>query len=118
MKPLTTRRSSIQLRNFQLRALERQNADLNTDNDNEFADAPLIKETVSFQSDGNLKNTGGGGDSDSSDDDDGSTGFETCLVMEFSKDINDKALHWIIDKLRSKKFGGAGLMLRKEPSTK
>lgn len=116
MKPLTTRRSSLQLRNFQLRALERQNADLNNGNDNEFVDPPMIKETVSFPSDGNLKNIGG--DSDSSDDDDNFAGFETCLVMEFSRDINDKALHWIIDKLRSKKFGGAGLMLRKEPSTK
>lgn len=129
MKPLTLNSTSLRQRNLQLIALERQH-DLPYD---QGMQDPPIKEKVNFdgnlksrrqsevslryppgrrQSDANLKN----GDSDSSDDDGDFSTFETYLVMEFARDINQKTLYWIIDKMRGKKMhGGAGLILRKEP---
>lgn len=109
MKQLTTKSSSLRQRNIQIAALEKQNADLGGNEKND----PPFKETVNFQSDGHTKN---GDDSDSSDDDDIGA-FESHLVIEFAKDINEKTLHWIIDKIRGKKsaLGCAGLILRREP---
>lgn len=43
--------------------------------------------------------------------------FDTYLVIEFSKNVNSKSLHWIVDKIRGKKsHGGAELLIRKEPN--
>lgn len=45
--------------------------------------------------------------------------FETYLVVEFSPNIQRKALHWIVDKIRKKSpHGGAGLLIRREPQIK
>lgn len=42
---------------------------------------------------------------------------QSYMVIEFEKNINRVALHWIVDKIRMKKSdGGAQLMIRKEPS--
>lgn len=42
--------------------------------------------------------------------------FDTSIIIEFHKNIDHNSLHWIIDKIRSKKTsGGAGLILRREP---
>lgn len=126
MKPKTLTPTSLRQRNLQIIALERQH-DLAFDHD--MQDPPNYNVNVNSrrpslanlkyppgrrQSDANLKN----GDSDSSDDDAGDfSTYETYLVMEFAKDINQKTLHWIIDKIRGRKIhGGAGLLLRKEPS--
>lgn len=111
MKPLASKSSTLRQRNIQIDALRKQSGNL-SDIDNEAIDPPF-KEEVSFQSDGNMKN---GDDSDSSDDEDVGH-FETYLVIQFAKDINEKTLHWIIDKIRGKKspLGCAGLLLRKEP---
>lgn len=44
--------------------------------------------------------------------------FETHLVVTFANTINQKALHWIVDKIRSKRsHGGAELLIRMEPQT-
>lgn len=38
------------------------------------------------------------------------------MVIEFEKNINRIAMHWIIDKIRMKKSdGGAQLLIRREP---
>lgn len=38
-------------------------------------------------------------------------------MIEFAKDINRNTLYWIIDRIRSKKsYGGAELLLTREPS--
>jgi hypothetical protein len=38
------------------------------------------------------------------------------MVIEFDKNINRDAMHWIIDKIRMKKAdGGAQLIIRMEP---
>lgn len=42
--------------------------------------------------------------------------FETYLVIAFANTISHKALHWIVDKIRSKRtHGGAELLIRMEP---
>lgn len=111
MKPLR----SMKQRNFQIKALERQDNDLPPRRRLSQADScdPPLNTKVNFPPEGNLKRQ----DSDSTDDDlDSLTYFETFLVLEFNKEISEKALHWIIDKIRGKKLhGGAGLLIRKEP---
>lgn len=58
-------------------------------------------------------------DSDRGNDDETTKYFESYLIIEFSPDIQKKALHWIIDKIRTKvSRGGAGLHIRREPQTK
>ncbi|CAO1368109.1 unnamed protein product [Diamesa tonsa] len=40
------------------------------------------------------------------------------MVIEFDKNINRLAMHWIVDKIRMRKSdGGAQLLIRKEPAT-
>lgn len=44
--------------------------------------------------------------------------FETYLVVTFANTIGHKALHWIVDKIRSKRsHGGAELLIRMEPQS-
>lgn len=44
--------------------------------------------------------------------------FETYLVIAFGNNCNNKALHWIVDKIRGKRsHGGAELLIRMEPQS-
>ncbi|CRL00765.1 CLUMA_CG014020, isoform A [Clunio marinus] len=54
---------------------------------------------------------------DSQSDNDGDGTFQSYIVIEFEKNVNRHALHWIVDKIRKKKIdGGAELLIQKQPS--
>lgn len=41
------------------------------------------------------------------------------MIIEFDKNVNRRTLHWIVDKIRSKKVeGGSQLLIKKEPTVK
>lgn len=45
--------------------------------------------------------------------------LQSMMVIEFDKNINRLAMHWIVDKIRMRKSdGGAQLLIRKEPATR
>lgn len=49
---------------------------------------------------------------------DGGALFESYLVITFANNVPNKALHWIVDKIRGKRsHGGAELIVRMEPHT-
>lgn len=97
----------LRQRNIQIQAMN--SLDRATDDD----DAEAIKESFRKRSKVNFE--------ERSDDEhaagaDTADTFETYLVVTFASNCNNKALHWIVDKIRGKRsHGGAELLVRMEP---
>lgn len=95
----------LRQRNIQIQAMN--SVDRATDDDDE----AVIKE--SFQK---IKKINFEEKSEDEHTDD--SAFESYLVITFANNVPNKALHWIVDKIRGRRaHGGAELIVRMEPHT-
>ncbi|XP_037040102.1 anoctamin-10 isoform X2 [Bradysia coprophila] len=89
----------LRQRNIQIKTMESMDR-AETEDDDE----SLSKRRVNFE--------------ENTDEDIDSSAFETYLVIKFANNVNSKSLRWIVDKIRGKKnYGGAELLIRKEPNS-
>lgn len=96
-----TQNPRLRQRNIQIKAMESMDrAETEDDEDSTL----MPKRRVNFD--------------EKSDEEIDTSVFHTYIVIEFANNVSNKSLHWIVDKIRSKKkHGGAELLIRKEPSS-